>query len=74
MCCCYTTGTEVVYSGRAAGTYSNTQGGTSDYLCLPDTPQYSTYRPGVQSFSPIYGAEYQIDHSTLPLPGVNEKH
>ena len=50
----------------------NVQGGTSDYLCLPDIPQYSTYRPGVQGYSPIYGAEYEIEHDTLPLPGVRD--
>ena len=70
--CPNTPGTELVYSGRAAGTFYNVQGGTSDYLCLPDTPEYSTYRPGVQGFPPIYGAEYQTDHATLPFPGVHE--
>ena len=68
--CPDTPGTELVYSGRAAGTHFNTQGGTSDYLCLPDNPQYLTYRPGVQGHSPIHGAEYEIGHNTLPLPGV----
>ena len=70
--CPNTPGTELVYSGRAAGTFYTTQGGTSDYLCLPDTPEHSTYRPGVQGYSPIYGAEYQTDHSTLPIPGVHQ--
>ena len=43
--CPNTTGTELVYSGRAAGTYHTHQGGTNDNLCLPSTPEYSTYRP-----------------------------
>ena len=38
--CPDTPGTEPVYSGRAAGTSHTAQGGTSDYLCLPDNPQY----------------------------------
>ena len=51
--CPNTPGTKLVYSGRAAGTGHTHQGGTSDYLCLPDTPEYSTYRPSVQGYSPI---------------------
>ena len=70
--CPNTTGTELVYSGRAAGTHYTHKGGTSDYLCLPDTPEYSTYLPGVQGYSPMYGAEYEIEHNTLPLPGVRD--
>ena len=57
--CPNTPGTELVYSGRAAGTHYNTQGGTSDYLCLPDNPQYLDHCPGVQGNSPIHGAEYE---------------
>ena len=68
--CPNTTGTELVYSGRAAGSAYNVQGGTSDYLCLPDKPEYSTYRPGVLGYSPIHGAEYETYHETLPIPGV----
>ena len=64
--CPDTPGTELIYSGRAAGSYFDQKGGTSDYLCSPDTPQYLTSRPGVQGNSPIYGTEYQI-HSTLPI-------
>ena len=64
--CPDTPGTELVYSGRAAGTHYTTQGGTSDYLCLPDTPQYLDYCPGVQGNSPIHGAEYDLYGCTLP--------
>ncbi|CAI8046154.1 Short-chain collagen C4 (Fragment), partial [Geodia barretti] len=70
--CPNTPGTELVYSGRAAGTFYYVQGGTSDNLCLPDTPEYSTYQPGVQEHSPIYGAEYQLDDAPLPIPGVHD--
>ena len=46
-----------LYSGRAAGTKHNVKGGTSDYLCLPDNPQYgSTY---TDAASPLYGVEYE---------------
>ena len=36
--CPDTEGTELVYAGRAAGTSHSHEGGTSDYLCLPDEP------------------------------------
>ena len=50
-------GSVVLYSGRAAGTKRDLKGGTSDYLCLPDNPQYgSTY---IDATSPLYGVEYQ---------------
>ena len=61
--CPSTAGTELVYSGRAAGSpYSSRlreAGGTSDYLCLPDQPEYSDYQPGAQRFSTLHGAEYE---------------
>ena len=33
-------GATLVYAGRAAGTKYNVKGGTSDTLCMPETPQY----------------------------------
>ena len=61
--CPSTAGTELVYSGRAAGSPYSSQlrgaGGTSDYLCLPDQPEYSDYQPGAQHFSTLHGAEYE---------------
>ena len=46
--CPNTTGIELVYAGRAAGSHFNQKGGTNDYLCLPEEPQYLAYKPGVQ--------------------------
>jgi len=69
--CPDTEGTELVYAGRAAGTGHNTQGGTSDYLCLPDEPQYLNYAPGVQNFSPLQGAEYQVGQNQ-PLRALHD--
>ena len=60
--CPNTTGTELVYAGRAAGTHFQQKGGTNDYLCLPEEPQYLAYKPGVQGYNPIHGAEYQTDN------------
>ena len=58
--CPSVTGTELVYAGRVAGTEWNKQGGGSNYLCLPDTPQYTlSYRPGSQRYSEIHGTEYE---------------
>ena len=66
--CPNTTGTELVYTGRAAGTYYSMKGGTNDYLCLPEEPQYMDFTPGVQGWSPIHGGEYQTNGGPLPQP------
>ena len=66
--CPNTKGTELVYTGRAAGTFYNVQGGTNDYLCLPEQPEYNDFTSGVQGKSPIYGAEYQTEGGPLPQP------
>ena len=50
----------LVYSGRAGGTHFIKQGGGSNYLCMPDDPEYGlAYRAGVQGHSPVHGAEYE---------------
>ena len=57
--CPSVTGTELVYAGRAAGTLYSKSGGGSNYLCMPDTPQYTLrYSSGSQSLSEIHGTEY----------------
>ena len=57
--CPQATGTQLVYSGRAAGSHFNSQGGSAEYICLPDNPDYLTGRNGVSGYSPLHGAEYQ---------------
>ena len=69
--CPNVTGTELVYEGIAAGSWLAHSGGGSNYLCLPKDPEYSSYRPGVQNLSPIYGAEYET-HDQPPLGHVNQ--
>ena len=65
--CPSVTGTELVYAGRAAGTFWNKQGGGSNYLCLPDVPQYTLrYTAGSQSYSEIHGTEYEV-----PIAGTH---
>ena len=59
-------GTDLVYSGRAGGTYHHHHGGAANLLCLPDDPEYSRYGSGVQGHTPLRGAEYRA-HSRQPL-------
>ena len=57
--CPTTSGTQLIYAGRAAGSWFNQNGGGANYLCLPDDPNYLRYTNGVQSSrSYLYGAEY----------------
>ena len=50
----------MVYSGRAGGTLNIVQGGTSDYLCLTNEPEFLQENPGFMELSArIHGAEYE---------------
>ena len=63
--CPVVTGTELVYSGIAGGSWHSQDGGGSNYLCLPTDPEYIstlTYRGGRDDHSSIHGAEY---HATV---------
>ena len=55
--------TELVYSGRAGGSWYSRGGGATNYLCMPDDPDYLQYAAGVQGYNYVYGMEY------LPLSG-----
>ena len=58
--CSNTTGAQLLYAGRAAGSFFTEQGGGANYLCLPEQPQYSNYTAGTQGGRAfLYGAEYQ---------------
>ena len=61
-------GTELVYSGRAGGSYFNHKGGGANHLCMPDDPEHLQYTSGVQGNSYLYGVEYR-PHSQ-PLQSV----
>ena len=56
--CPNVTGTELVYAGKAGGSWYNHIGGGANYLCMPNDPDYLQYSPGVQRLSYVYGAEY----------------
>ena len=71
--CPNTTGIELVYAGRAAGTHYSHGGGTNDHLCLPEEPQYLAYGPGVHGRSPIHGVEYQTANNQ-PLGHVHDRY
>ena len=68
--CPLTSGTQLVYEGRAVGSAHYHKGGGSDILCMPDDPEYLNYAAGVQGNSHVYGAEYW-SHPGQPLGGVH---
>ena len=51
--------TELVYSGRAGGSWFSTGGGATNYLCMPDNPDYLQYNSRVQGRNYVYGVEYE---------------
>ena len=67
-------GTELVYSGRAGMSHYTHRGGASNYLCMPDNPQYSTYAAGVNGHSYVYGVEYRLSIAGLPIPHYRHYH
>ena len=60
-------GADRVYYGRAAGSQYYTKGGTSDFLCLPETPQYKNYYSSVVHLPELYGVEYELDNLASPI-------
>ena len=57
--CPNTTGTQLLYAGRAAGSSRNERGGAANHLCLPEQPQYSNFTTGVQAGRAyLHGALY----------------
>ena len=59
--CPSSSGTTLVYSGRAGGSwYASHGGGGANYLCLPNDPQYrsSTFNHDTLIIT-VYGAEYE---------------
>ena len=68
--CPSASGTTLVYAGRAGGTHYTHKGGAANYLCMPDDPDYLSYRPGVQGANYVYGAEYETQ-TNRPLSAVH---
>ena len=69
--CPNTTGTELVYTGRAAGSHYSHSGGGSNYQWIVEDPANFDFGAGTVDHSYMYGAEYQIGgnipSSNLPL-------
>ena len=71
--CPNTTGTQLLYKGKAAGSDHLYTGGGANYICLPDEPEFLAYVSGTSNFqSFIYGAEYQI-HSEGPSNHLHDR-
>ena len=52
-------GAQLLYAGRDGGSFY-THGGGSNYVCMPDVPEYTLpYSSGVQGHSCMYGVEYE---------------
>ena len=58
--CPDTEGTELVYTGRAAGSHYSHSGGGSNYQCITEEPENFDFGPGTVEGSYIYGTEYQM--------------
>lgn len=53
-------GANLVYSGRTGVSSTDKQGGASNYLCMPDDPQYTLpFQSGVRGQSYVYGTRYE---------------
>ena len=60
-------GTQLVYSGSAAGSFYTHTGSGANYLCMPHDPEYTHQtRGGFQLHGLIYGTEYEA-----PISGTS---
>ncbi|CAI8014204.1 hypothetical protein GBAR_LOCUS8916 [Geodia barretti] len=61
--CPETPGTELVYQGRAAGSFYDHRGGGANYLCVTMEPQSGKFHPGDSSkhVSLLYGKPEKVD-------------
>ena len=57
--CSNVSGAQLVYSGRVGKAQYN-RGGGGNYQCMPNDPEYSTYKSGVQGHSYVMGVEYDF--------------
>ena len=55
-----------MYSGRAGGSWYSQRGGATNYLCMPDDPDYLQFDSSVDGYNYIYGVEYDT-HAGQPL-------
>ena len=64
-------GTELVYTGWAAGSHYTHKGGGANYLCLTKTPQYLQFNSATNDRAIVYGAEYEAQ-SGQPYSGLHD--
>ena len=64
-------GTELLYSGRAAGSYRAHTGGGSNLLCLPDNPDYLLANSPSHHQSDLYPVEYHTNLGNMNLQNQN---
>ncbi|XP_065898780.1 uncharacterized protein [Dysidea avara] len=62
---CPSTGAQLVYSGRAGGSYRHHKGGGSNPQCLPLDPNYLKTVSGTQNNAYMYGTEYQLTNGLV---------
>ncbi|XP_019860149.1 PREDICTED: short-chain collagen C4-like [Amphimedon queenslandica] len=68
---CCPSGSNLVYSGYAAGGFFNQKGNGANYLCMPTDPEYlSSAAPRTRSL--LYGAEYQPYDSKIFATNVHD--
>ena len=61
---CSGNGTETVYSGYAAGGYTNHRGAGTNHLCLASDPLWAHYNDSLDAGGKLYGAQYMMWEST----------
>ena len=64
-------GTQLLYTGRAAGPNYSQQGGGVDLLCLPSNPEYLSANSPVNDRAPLQGVEMQHNVGNLNLENHN---
>ena len=73
--CPDTEGTQLLYSGVAAGSHWNQKGGGAEYLCLPDQTEILQITAGFQMHrSKLYGAGYQTDDYPPAFGNIHAHH
>ena len=62
-----------IYVGYAAGAHYTHGGGPSNYLCLPQIPQWDQFQEGHQGASYVYGAEIEVNTPFDPFDKTNAR-
>jgi len=58
---CPSNGTDLVYSGLAAGSHYTHAGAASNFLCLTKSPLWNKFNDAEEGGALVYGAEYEFD-------------